>query len=100
MFFSDIPKINKTEFEEKQSDGNSCIVVDVRNPHEYEQGHIDGSINIPLMLIHDIEEKIQDKEKEIICVCASGGRSAVAVKQLQALGYKKVKNLEGGCLNM
>jgi rhodanese-related sulfurtransferase len=72
-------------------------VVDVREPHECDDGYIDGSENVPLaQLLH--RARRWDKHAEIILVCRSGARSALAARQLAAEGFDKVFNLAGGMI--
>ena len=74
----------------------SAIVIDVRTIEEYNTGHIDGSINIPVENIPSVD---YDKDKTIIVYCASGMRSAKAADELINLGYTNVYNLDGGLIN-
>lgn len=68
-------------------------IVDVRSKLEYKLGHVKGAINIPVQLVGD-ESKLEGikKDDNIIVYCASGGRSAVAVRTLQSKGYSRVTN--------
>jgi molybdopterin/thiamine biosynthesis adenylyltransferase/rhodanese-related sulfurtransferase len=76
---------------------DDSLVLDVREPDEYEQGAIPGALHIPRgHLEGQVEGKIADKDTAIIVHCASGFRSAFAAKTLQDLGYTKVVNLAGG----
>lgn len=80
--------------------GAEVQLVDVRRPNEYQEGHIDGSVNIDF-LEDDFAVKIEgrlDKEKPVMLYCRSGRRSANAAKQMQALGFKEIYDLEGGFL--
>ncbi len=71
------------------------LVIDVREPQEYAQGHIKGSKLIPLGQLTGRLEELGTKDREIITVCHSGGRSSRAADLLSAQGYK-VTNMEGG----
>ena len=75
---------------------DDAIVIDVRTPNEYNTGHINSSLNIPVDNISDIN---YDKNSIIIVYCASGMRSATAAKTLVELGYTNVYNLDGGLIN-
>jgi len=78
---------------EKVQDTNSPIVVDVRTPEEFEDGHYPDSINIPLdELMYRFEELGDNASREIVVYCASGARSAYAQKMLMQMGYANVKN--------
>ena len=74
----------------------NAIIVDVRETDEYNSGHIDGSINIPVGNISSIDYA---KDTKIIVYCVSGNRSANAAKELISLGYTNVYNLDGGIIN-
>ncbi len=69
-----------------------AIIVDVRSKAEFESGHIDGSINIPVDSIANNLNKLKDKNKTIITCCASGMRSASAKSILKSSGYTQVFN--------
>lgn len=71
------------------------ILVDVRNIDEFKQGHIKGSINIPLNIIFKTIEKIDDKNRALYVYCRSGKRSAQAKIELEKLGYTNVKDIGG-----
>ena len=66
-------------------------VVDVRTPAEYRQGHVKGSINIPLQTMSSQLSKLK-KEDTIITCCASGMRSGAAKRLLKSHGFENVHN--------
>ncbi len=70
---------------------NGGLIIDVRTKEEYQQGHIKGSINVPLNVLTANLSKIKTN-KPIITCCASGMRSASAKSMLVAKGYKEVYN--------
>ncbi|MGI6031287.1 MAG: rhodanese-like domain-containing protein [Eubacteriales bacterium] len=61
-----------------------AILLDVRTPEEYEQGHLPGSLNLPLAEIHTIS---LPTEQPLFVYCLSGGRSAQACSHLRKRGY-------------
>jgi rhodanese-related sulfurtransferase len=67
-----------------------AIILDVRTPQEYQSGHVAGSMNIPLQSIGSQLKKIQRLNKPVITCCASGMRSGVAARQLNAAGIEAV----------
>ena len=71
------------------------VVLDVREPFEYEICHIEGARMIPLGQLPERANEL-DTAEQIIVHCHTGVRSAQAVRFLQGLGFKKVKNLKGG----
>lgn len=75
----------------------SPIVLDVREPDEFEQGALDGVIHIARgHLEAQVEQRIQDHDAEIIVYCAGGVRSAFAAQTLGELGYTDVVSMDGG----
>ena len=73
------------------------FLIDVRSNQEYEEGHLNGAINISLYNIEkEIENIVKDKDELIILYCSSGSRSKEAKKILEELGYHEVYNLKGG----
>ena len=73
----------------------NSILIDVRTKEEYESGHIDGSINIPLQNIYSVQTVIADLDKPIFVHCLSGTRSAQATSVLKSMGYRSVENIGG-----
>ena len=71
------------------------LLVDVRQPEEYAQGHIDHAILLPLDSLKDRYQELP-KGKKIIVYCHSGKRSAQAVSFLRAQGYTHAVSLSGG----
>ncbi len=78
--------------------GSGPAVVDVREQHEYEEGHIPGAIHVPRAYLESrIEGKLGDKARPVVLYCASGQRSALAANTLQELlGYEDVASMAGG----
>ncbi len=90
------PFITAEELKKKIDRKEKITILDVREPYEFEEGHIPESINIPLQSLGSgILEKIVPKKKEIVTVCLHGVRSFRAQKELALHGYK-AKNLSGG----
>ncbi|WP_419922500.1 molybdopterin-synthase adenylyltransferase MoeB [Candidatus Poriferisodalis sp.] len=78
-------------------ENGSPVVLDVREPDEYEQGALDGAIHIPRgHLEAQIENRISDHDVEIVVYCAGGVRSAFAAKTLTELGYTGAVSMDGG----
>lgn len=70
---------------------SGATIVDVRTPQEFKNGHIKGSVNIPLQVLQSSITKIP-KNKPVITCCASGMRSASAKSILKSAGYDEVHN--------
>lgn len=71
---------------------SGAVIIDVRTVHEYDQGRIKGSLNIPLNRIPPSIERIKGLDKPIILVCNSGSRSGNAMRILKQNGLKEVYN--------
>jgi adenylyltransferase/sulfurtransferase len=91
-------EITATELKAKLDRGDDFILVDVREPYEYEIGRINGSKLIPLGQIGDRAGEL-NPDQEIVLQCKGGVRSAQALETLRAKGFKKLVNLKGGILS-
>ena len=76
-------------------DTPGAVLLDVRTPQEYSQGHIPGSRNLPLQSIHGAVTFVPDKAAPVYVYCHSGARSRQAVRELERMGYTKVTDLGG-----
>jgi adenylyltransferase/sulfurtransferase len=88
--------ITPTELQQKLADGTEVVLIDVREPYEWSAGHIAGAVHIPM---NQVPQRLAEipKDKEVVMICRSGGRSGhVQQHLLGAQGYTKVKNLVGG----
>lgn len=70
-------------------------ILDVRQPSEYEEGHIPGARLVPLAALTDSLDEI-DPSRPVLVYCAIGGRSRVAAQTLAGKGYDQVINMSGG----
>ena len=79
------------------SDNPEFLILDVRTPAEYADGHIDHALNID-MLEPTFRDSLvgQDRNKTYIVYCRSGNRSSKAVDMMDELGFQKVYNMTGG----
>jgi len=78
-------------------DKGGSIFLDVREPKEYKSGHVPGAMNVPRGLLEfKIGTKISDKNASVVVYCKTGGRSSLASYTLVRMGYKNVKNMDGG----
>ena len=87
------PDINQGVQEYKNAAG--AVLLDVRTPQEYREGHIPGSQNVPLQQLGKVEEVTENKDAVLYVYCRSGARSRQAVSLLQAMGYTNVHNIGG-----
>jgi adenylyltransferase/sulfurtransferase len=89
-------EISVEEFQrEREAKGDELVLVDVREPHEWEIAHIDGARLLPLSQLPDRLNEL-DGHAEIVTQCHHGARSLKALEILKGAGYGKVRSLAGG----
>ena len=77
--------------------GERFTLVDVREDHEWNAGHLPGAVHLGKGIIErDIETKIPDPATEMVLYCGGGFRSALAADNLQKMGYTNVISMDGG----
>lgn len=76
-------------------DTANAVLLDVRTPQEYSEGHIPTSKNIPLQVIDKVKALVKNKDVPLFVYCYSGSRSSQAVIELRRMGYTNVKNIGG-----
>src|SRR3954453_3255852 len=95
-----IREVDPREVHDAAANGNGSrpVLVDVREQHEYEAGHIPGAVHVPRGHLESrIEGKVRDRSQPVVLYCASGQRSALAAHTLQSLlGYEDVASMNGG----
>ena len=87
------PDINQGVQEYKNTAG--AVLLDVRSPQEYREGHIPGSQNVPPQQLDKVEEATEIKDTVLYGYCHSGARSRQAVSLLKHMGYTNVHNIGG-----
>jgi rhodanese-related sulfurtransferase len=82
---------------ERLKRGDKFHFVDVREDDEWRAGHAKGAVHLGKGIIErDIENKIPNKDDEIILYCGGGFRSALSADMLQKMGYTNVASMDGG----
>ena len=83
----------------EEIEGGDVVLIDTREPHEYQEAHLEGGKLVPPGLLGDeIAAAAPDKSARTILYCRSGNRSYKAAEQMQALGYENVASMAGGIL--
>ena len=78
------------------AEGKSSMIIDVRLQSEWDSGHLDKAIHLPLDVFESgIEDLVQDKDERVYLYCRSGNRSGKALKIMQNLGYTNAANVGG-----
>ncbi len=96
FFAPPLPQLDPPAAKIKLDGSPAPFLLDVREPDEYQNGHIPGATLIPL---GELRQRIHElpRDREIICVCHSGHRSGAATRHLVSAGYPAV-NLSGGMI--
>ena len=93
------------DLEEKLQENPDTLILDVREPYEFDAMHMKNSINVPRGILetaceYDYEdtvpELVEARDRDVVVVCRSGNRSIFAAEVMQKLGYKKVTSLKTG----
>lgn len=102
---TDVREIMPWDLEERLQENPTLLVVDVREPDEFDAMHLAGSINVPRGILESacewdyeetVPELVQARAREVVVVCRSGYRSVLAAHSMQVLGYKDVVSLQTG----
>ncbi|MDH4263849.1 MAG: rhodanese-like domain-containing protein [Spirochaetia bacterium] len=107
-FFSNVEEINPNEVYKKVNEGHDILMLDVREPDEYDHIRIENSVLIPRGILenghvgHNYQKEAQSledsKNKEVIVVCRSGVRSLHSAKFLKDKGFQNVKSMQYGVI--
>jgi adenylyltransferase/sulfurtransferase len=94
-----VPEITATSLKQRLDRGERLVIVDVREPHEWEIGNL-GSVGARLIPLGRLPEHMNELSSadEIVLQCRTGGRSAKALLQLRDAGFRRLWNLKGGIL--
>lgn len=101
----EISEIFPWDLEEKLQQDEKPVLVDIREPYEFDAMHIEGSLNIPRGILESacdwgyqetVPELVEARDREVVLMCKSGNRSALAAKVLQEMGYTAVMSLKTG----
>ncbi|MBT3012085.1 MAG: rhodanese-like domain-containing protein [Candidatus Thiodiazotropha sp. (ex Lucina aurantia)] len=102
---TDVKEIMPWDLEERMQVNPGLLIVDVREPYEYDAMHIEGSLAVPRGILEsacewDYEETVPElvnaRQREIVVVCRSGYRSVLAAFSMHVLGYDNVVSLKTG----
>lgn len=100
-----VSEIFPWDLEEKLQQASKPLLLDVREPYEFEAMHIADSINVPRGILetaceYDYEETVPElveaRDKEVVVICRSGNRSIFVADVMQTMGYQNVVSLKTG----
>ncbi|MFC4655522.1 rhodanese-like domain-containing protein [Rheinheimera marina] len=90
-------RVTELSITELQQFNRPYVLVDVREDHEWQAGHLPGALHLGKGIIErDIEKAVPDMQQTLVLYCGGGFRSALAADVLQKMGYKDVLSLAGG----
>jgi adenylyltransferase/sulfurtransferase len=93
-----IPEVSAQQVNELlKNNGNSPVLLDVRESDEWRQGHLEGALSLPRGFLEiKVESALPHKDTPIIAYCAGGVRSLLAAKVMKEMGYQNVSSMAGG----
>lgn len=92
-----VKKLDSQNFDKKLKESKEAILIDVRTPGEYAQGHLANALSIDIYA-DDFKSRISklDKTKPVFVYCKAGSRSSSAVDIMEDMGFKEIYDLSGG----
>lgn len=100
-----ITEILPWDLEERYEENPSLLLLDIREPYEFEAMHIKGSLNVPRGVVETacewnyeetVAQLVEARDKEVIVACRSGNRSIFVCEIMQKMGYKNIVSLKTG----
>ncbi len=101
----EVDELMPWDLEELLESNPDVLLLDVREPNEYDAMHIKGALNVPRGVLEtacewDYEETepelVKAREKDVVVICRSGNRSVLAAYNMKLMGYQKVYSLKTG----
>ena len=94
---SRVKEISVDELKKRLAENPGLILLDVREDHEWQKGHLPNAQHLGKGIIErDIEKIIPDKSQEIVLYCGGGFRSCLACDSIQKMGYSNVSSMKEG----
>jgi rhodanese-related sulfurtransferase len=92
-----VREIELAGYEAALGRGQHPVLIDTREDHEWDAGHLPGAMHLSKGIIErDIEQHFPDRATPIVCYCGGGYRSVLVCENLQRMGYTEVRSLAGG----
>ena len=92
-----VPSVTVQQAADMSGDDVGALIIDVREPNEYAQIRAKGAVLLPLGQLHGRMRDLP-RDRELLLMCRTGGRSANAVKYLAANGFENATNVSGGIM--
>jgi rhodanese-related sulfurtransferase len=93
---SRITEVTPHAVKERLERGDTVVYLDVREPNEWNLGHIPGAVHIPRGTLETKVEAMIPRDQDVVVYCAGGNRSALAADTLQQMGYHNVSSMSDG----
>lgn len=91
-----ITEVTAREVQTRIAQGEALVLIDIREQNEWNLGHAEGAIFIGRgILEREIESRVP-RDENVVLICASGNRSALAAQTLEVMGYTNVASMAGG----
>src|SRR5688500_7205050 len=91
-----ITEVSPQDVRDAIARGDDLALIDVREPNEWNLGHLPGAAHIPRGVLESSIESRVPRERRVVLYCASGNRSALAAETLGQMGYRDVASMAGG----
>jgi rhodanese-related sulfurtransferase len=91
-----ITEVTPQDVRDMQARGDDFVLLDVREPNEWNLGHLPNAIHIPRGIMESAIETRVPREQRVVIYCASGNRSALAADTLKQMGYTDPASMSGG----
>lgn len=95
-----VKKLDPQNFDKKLKESKEAILIDVRTPGEFAQGHLVNALSIDIYA-NDFKSRVAklDKTKPVFVYCKAGSRSGSAVDIMEDMGFKEIYDLSGGIIS-
>ena len=92
-----VKEIDIDQYHKMVAAGDPHLLVDIREDHEWNAGHVAGAVHLGKGIIErDIEKTVPERDTKLVLYCGGGFRSALAADALQKMGYTQAISLDGG----
>ncbi|HEU5437731.1 MAG TPA: rhodanese-like domain-containing protein, partial [Ktedonobacterales bacterium] len=94
---TEVAEQSAAEVAARLQDGADVVLVDVREQHEWNEGHLPGALHVPRGYLElQIEEAVPERDRPVVLYCAGGVRSLLAAETLRQMGYREPISMSGG----
>ena len=91
-----VEQVTPAEVRDMQARNEQVVYLDVREPNEWNLGHLPNAVHLPRGNLESKVEGLVDRDQRVVVYCARGNRSALAADTLQQMGYENVSSMADG----